>query len=100
MEAFIRTAKSHAIEFLNLGPFEPEHVKRPSAAETVLESGATAAIGYNDLVVIGIITELHRRGVRPGRIFSSQGLRCVKDVRQPGGFFWVRRPRVAAGFWS
>ena len=35
-----------------------------------------------------------------GKIRADKALRCVKDVRQPVGFFWVRRPRVAAGFWS
>ena len=74
LHAFQKTANSQGIEALTLGPFEFDYMAAGrAAADDVLASGATAAIGYNDLVAVGLITELHRRGTQPGRDIAVAG---------------------------
>lgn len=46
-----------------IGPFTPKASSGGSAADAVLNSGATAAIAHNDLLAIGIMQRLAQRGV-------------------------------------
>ncbi|GLU46521.1 LacI family DNA-binding transcriptional regulator [Nocardiopsis ansamitocini] len=47
-----------------LGPMPPEFSEGASHADAVLDSGCTAALAYNSSVLLGLVFELGRRGVR------------------------------------
>jgi LacI family transcriptional regulator, galactose operon repressor len=52
-----------------LGPFPPTLDGGPAAAEAGLASGATALVAFNDLLAIGVLRHLERRGVAvPGTV--------------------------------
>jgi DNA-binding LacI/PurR family transcriptional regulator len=52
-----------------LGPFPPTLDGGPAAAEAGLWSGATALVAFNDLLAIGVLRHLERRGVAvPGTV--------------------------------
>jgi DNA-binding LacI/PurR family transcriptional regulator len=56
-------------EITRLGPFSPTLDGGAAAADVGLGSGATALVAFNDLLAIGILQRLERRGVDvPGRI--------------------------------
>ena len=56
-------------EITRLGPFSPTLDGGAAAADVALGSGATAFVAFNDLLAIGILQRLERRGVDvPGRI--------------------------------
>jgi DNA-binding LacI/PurR family transcriptional regulator len=56
-------------EITRLGPFSPTLDGGAAAADVGLGSGATAFVAFNDLLAIGILQRLERRGVDvPGRI--------------------------------
>ncbi|NJQ14310.1 LacI family DNA-binding transcriptional regulator [Streptomyces bohaiensis] len=72
-EQMSRAAASAAerlgVELVVTGPNTPTEQGGVAAAAEVLDSGATAAIAYNDLVAIGVIEGLDRRGVDvPGQV--------------------------------
>jgi DNA-binding LacI/PurR family transcriptional regulator len=47
-----------------LGPFSPTVEHGCAAAEVALASGASALVAFNDLLAIGVLQRLERRGVR------------------------------------
>ncbi|WP_369045777.1 LacI family DNA-binding transcriptional regulator [Sinomonas sp. P10A9] len=52
-----------------LGPYHPSQRSGAAAADTLLNSGASACIAFNDVLAIGILVRLHERGVDvPGEI--------------------------------
>ncbi|AMS05990.1 LacI family transcriptional regulator [Acidipropionibacterium acidipropionici] len=51
------------LEILDLGAFSPKVEGGEAAADLALGSGATATIAYNDLVAVGLLRILARRGV-------------------------------------
>ncbi|PSK97711.1 LacI family transcriptional regulator [Murinocardiopsis flavida] len=46
------------------GPMRPEFTEGAAAADAVRASGCTAALAYNSAVLLGLVFELSRRGVR------------------------------------
>jgi DNA-binding LacI/PurR family transcriptional regulator len=57
------------VEITRLGPFSPTLDGGAAAADVGLGSGATAFVAFNDLLAIGALQRLERRGVDvPGRI--------------------------------
>jgi DNA-binding LacI/PurR family transcriptional regulator len=62
-------AESHGVTIRKLGPFSPARESGPVAADALVNSGATAAIAFNDLLAIGVLERLAERGVAvPGQI--------------------------------
>lgn len=65
--SFVRAMGRHELEARRVGPFSPKRTGGAAAADAVLNSGATAAIAFNDLLAIGMLTRLRERGVNvPG----------------------------------
>ena len=64
----LRTAaETHGVSLQRVGPFPPQRESGSAAADAVVNSGATAAIAFNDLIAIGMLARLAERGVRvPG----------------------------------
>ncbi|MET1004866.1 MAG: substrate-binding domain-containing protein, partial [Propionibacteriaceae bacterium] len=52
------------LDVTEVGPYEPSVVGGKAAADAVLESGATAALAFNDLMAIGILQRCSHLGVR------------------------------------
>lgn len=62
-------ATAAGVTALRLGPFPPTLDGGPAAAEAGLRSGATALVAFNDLLAIGVLRDLERRGVAvPGPV--------------------------------
>jgi LacI family transcriptional regulator len=62
-------AAQYGIEPRKLGPFAPDRESGTAAADALINSGATAAIAFNDLLAIGMLERLAERGVRvPDRL--------------------------------
>ncbi|WP_433381033.1 LacI family DNA-binding transcriptional regulator [Actinoplanes sp. CA-142083] len=67
----LRSLKAAAaeIELIEIGNVMPQFEGGVAAADQVLASGATAVIGYNDLVALGLLNRFTARGVAvPGDI--------------------------------
>ncbi|MFI5896704.1 LacI family DNA-binding transcriptional regulator [Actinoplanes sp. NPDC051513] len=67
----LRSLKAAAaeIELVEIGNVRPQFEGGVAAADQVLASGATAVIGYNDLVALGLLNRFTARGVAvPGDI--------------------------------
>ncbi|GIF04122.1 LacI family DNA-binding transcriptional regulator [Actinoplanes siamensis] len=56
-------ARSGGAELTVLGPHQPISSAGADAAETVLATGATAVLAYNDLMAVGLLQSLQDRGV-------------------------------------
>lgn len=57
-----------------LGPYQPTEAAGAAACETVLATGATAVLAYNDLMAIGLLEGLHDRNVRVPEELSVIGI--------------------------
>jgi DNA-binding LacI/PurR family transcriptional regulator len=67
--ALKRATDSHGIEVLRIGPFLPTKESGAAAADALLNTPATAAVAFNDLIAIGMLMRLSERGVNvPGEI--------------------------------
>jgi LacI family transcriptional regulator len=64
----MRTAAGRlALKAVRVGPFPPGRFSGAAAADSVLNTGASACVVFNDLLAIGMLTRLRERGVRvPG----------------------------------
>lgn len=63
------TASAIGVELLRRGPFSPTLDNGPAAADIGLASGATALVAFNDLLAIGMLGRLGRRGIDvPGQV--------------------------------
>ena len=62
--ALTAAAERHVVTLGRLGPFAPTRKAGSAAADALINSGATAAIAYNDLIAIGMLGRLAERGVR------------------------------------
>ena len=62
--ALTDAAALHGIEPRKLGPFVPGRESGTVAADALVNSGATAAIAFNDLLAIGMLARLAERGIR------------------------------------
>jgi DNA-binding LacI/PurR family transcriptional regulator len=57
------------VEIVRLGPFVPTLEQGVAAADVGLASGASAFVAFNDLLAIGALRRLERRGIDvPGAI--------------------------------
>jgi LacI family transcriptional regulator len=57
-----------------VGPFEPEYLTAGMrAVDDVLDRQPAAVIAFNDLIGVGLITQLQRRGIRPGEDIGVAG---------------------------
>lgn len=72
-KAFQEAVARNHVEGIDLGHFMPNFESGAKAADQILASKATAVIGYNDIMAIGLINELHRRGIRPGADLAVAG---------------------------
>jgi DNA-binding LacI/PurR family transcriptional regulator len=62
-------ARTAGAELVTIGPVAPQFASGVTAADRVLETGATAVLAYNDLVAVGILSRLAELGVRvPGEM--------------------------------
>jgi LacI family transcriptional regulator len=67
--ALTDAAALHGVAVRKLGPFAPERKSGTAAADALLNSGATAAIAFNDLLAIGMLERLADRGIAvPGQL--------------------------------
>ncbi len=67
--ALTEAAARHGIHPRKLGPFAPVRESGTAAADALINSGATAAIAFNDLLAIGMLERLAERGVSvPGQL--------------------------------
>ena len=53
----------HGLPARKIGPFQAARLSGSAAADSLLNTGATAAIAFNDLLAIGMLTRLRERGV-------------------------------------
>lgn len=51
------------VEIVYIGDFSSAFAGGVAAADQVLASGATAAMAFNDLIALGVISRLHARGI-------------------------------------
>lgn len=61
---FVKSGRAHGVTTRRLGPFSPLRSAGAAAADAVLNTGATAAIAFNDLLAIGMLQHLSARGIR------------------------------------
>ena len=67
--ALARCPPNVGIEIIRLGPFVPTLEQGVAAADVGLASGASALVAFNDLLAIGALQRLERRGIDvPGEI--------------------------------
>ncbi len=67
--ALTDAAQTHGITLRKLGPFPPVRESGTTAADALINSGATAAVAFNDLLAIGMLERLTERGVDvPGQL--------------------------------
>jgi LacI family transcriptional regulator len=59
----VRAGARLGLETVTLGPFAPKTTSGGAAADALLNTGATAAIAFNDLLAIGMLQRLAARGV-------------------------------------
>lgn len=62
--ALSAAAADLGVRISRIGPFTPKVSSGGSAADGVLNSGATAAVAHNDLLAIGVMQRLAQRGLR------------------------------------
>jgi LacI family transcriptional regulator len=68
-EACLAAGTRLGLECVRLGPFAPRTASGPAAADTLLNTGVTAALAFNDLVAIGMLQRFTDRGIDvPGEI--------------------------------
>ncbi|MCX7523175.1 LacI family DNA-binding transcriptional regulator [Microbacterium sp. STN6] len=61
------------LELIDLGNFPPYFEGGVQAADLAVASGATAVVGYNDLVALGILDRLRQRGLSAPEDMSVTG---------------------------
>ncbi len=65
----IDAAGRRDLDLVQLGTFQPHFAGGTQAADHALASGVTAVVAFNDLMALGILDRLRRRGVDvPGRM--------------------------------
>lgn len=68
------SCRRRGMSYTEMGPFEPRFESGIRAADPLIAAGATAVIGYDDVIALGAISRLAERGVRAGRDISVVGV--------------------------
>jgi LacI family transcriptional regulator len=71
--AIVEACARFNVEPIQTSPFVPNFTTGQAAADAVLNTGATAAICFNDPLAIGILERLSARGIRVPEEFSVIG---------------------------
>lgn len=72
-DALSTEAANLGIELQFFGPFSPHTSVGATAADTVVSSGVTASVVFNDLIAIGMLQRLRERGIRVPEDLSIVG---------------------------
>lgn len=72
-EAMEHRANELNVTSVKIGPFTPKTTSGAAAADSALNSGATACICFNDLIAIGMLQRFAERGVTVPDNFSVVG---------------------------
>ena len=70
----IATARAVGANLTVLGPNQPNETAGAAAVETILRSGVTGVLAYNDLMAIGVLEGLHNRGIGVPEEMSVVGI--------------------------
>lgn len=91
-------ARRYGLEVVPLGPFEPRFSAGLRAADLVLATGVQAVVAYNDLIALGLMQQLHERGVQVGTRISVIGIddAWIAPMASPA-LTTVRVPGALAG---
>jgi DNA-binding LacI/PurR family transcriptional regulator len=65
--------RSHSLQLVELGPFEPKFQGGIDAADQALDAGASAIVAFNDMMALGVLRRLAARGVDVPRDISVVG---------------------------
>lgn len=97
--AALRTATTdHDVELVPVGHFPPHYEGGLAAADQVVASGASAAITFNDLMAIGLLSRLHTRGIGVPDELSVMGIDDIAMARMAyPALSTVRLPKQQAG---
>ncbi len=79
-------AEQVGMEARRIGPFTPKVTQGGAAADGALNDGATAIVAHNDLLAIGVMQRLSKRGVHVPKDVSVIGFDDIfaADVCTPG----------------
>jgi DNA-binding LacI/PurR family transcriptional regulator len=66
-------ARSHRIQLVELGPFEPKFDGGIEAADLAVNAGARAIVAFNDMMALGVLSRLAARGIRVPQEISVVG---------------------------
>ncbi len=67
-------AREEGIEAVRLGPHRPTRTAGSAALESVRDTGASAALAYNDIMAIGLLTAARDAGLRVPSDLSITGI--------------------------
>jgi DNA-binding LacI/PurR family transcriptional regulator len=73
-EAVAAACQTHGAELTEIGPFEAQIQAGMRAADVIRSAGATAAIAYDDMIAVGVMTRLSEIGLQVGRDISVIGV--------------------------
>lgn len=62
-ETLDKATEAHGTRIIRIGPFAPTQHSGAAATDSVLASGATACIVFNDLIAIGMLRRIRERGL-------------------------------------
>lgn len=73
-DALAAACAANDVELRELGPFEPQIQAGMRAADLLQSSEVAAAIAYDDLIALGVMSRLTERGMQVGREISVIGI--------------------------
>ena len=76
--------KSHGVELMELGPFEPKFEGGIQGTDFALETGATAIVAFNDMMALGVLSRLTARGISVPHDISVVGADDILDAAMCG----------------
>jgi DNA-binding LacI/PurR family transcriptional regulator len=98
LEGLHAAADALGVDLIELGSVAPTFDGGLVAADLLMATPATALIGYNDQVVLGVLSRLHARGVRVPQQMSLIGCDNVRMAAMSSPLLTtVAVPRAEAG---